>query len=51
MKFILGLITAVAIVFVFYDLQHPEDPAKALVARQIASDVMSRLLPDRIGKA
>jgi hypothetical protein len=45
MKFILALITAVAIIFVFYDLQHPDDPAKALVSRQVAADVMSRLDP------
>lgn len=45
MKIILGLITAVAIIFVFYDLQHPEDPAKALVSRQIAANVMSGLDP------
>jgi len=45
MKFILGLITAVAIIFVFYDLSHPEDPAKALISRQVAADVMSRLDP------
>jgi hypothetical protein len=43
MKILLGLITAAAIIFVLYDLQHPEDPAKALVSRQIAADVMSRL--------
>ena len=45
MKIILGLIAAAAILFVFYDLQHPEDPAKAVVSRQIAADVMSRLDP------
>jgi hypothetical protein len=45
MKIILGLITAAAIIFVFYDLQHPEDPNKALVSRQIAFDVMSRFDP------
>jgi hypothetical protein len=45
MKILLGLITAVAIIFVLYDLQHPEDAGKAQVSRQIASDVMSRLEP------
>src|SRR4051794_39317827 len=45
MKIVLGLIAAAAILFVFYDLQHPEDPAKALAARQIAANVMSRLDP------
>ena len=43
MKILLGLITAAAIIFVIYDLQHPEDLGKALVSRQIAADVMSRL--------
>ncbi|MDA9545184.1 hypothetical protein ACM43_12170 [Bradyrhizobium sp. CCBAU 45321] len=43
MKTILALIAAAAIMFVLYDLQHPEDPAKALVSRQVAADVTSRL--------